>query len=53
MQKDNIFTQTWFEPRIFYPKKYVNYNKSNSQQNRVKGPKGQNREKMPKSNIKF
>ena len=29
MQKDNFFTQTWFEPTIFYPKKCVNYNKSN------------------------
>ena len=29
MEKDNFFTQTWFEPKIFYPKKCVNYNKSN------------------------
>ena len=29
MQKDNLFTQTWFEPNMFYPKKGVNYNKSN------------------------
>ena len=54
MQKDNFFTQTWFEPKIHYPKNCVNYNKSNLQQISVKGPKDPNSaKKMPKSNIKF
>ena len=49
-----FFAQTCFEPKIFYPKKGVNYDKSNSRQNRVKGPKHPNSvKKMPKSNIKF
>ena len=39
MQKDNLFTQTWFEPNMFYPKKGVNYDKSNPRQNSIKGPK--------------
>ena len=30
MQIDNFFTQTWFEAKTFYPKKCVNYGKSNS-----------------------
>ena len=29
MQKDKFVTQTWFQPKVFYPKKCVNYNKSN------------------------
>ena len=37
----------------FYPKKCVNYDKYNSQQNSVKGPNDPNSEKMPKSNIEF
>ena len=45
MQKYNFFTQTWFEPKIFYQKKCVNYNKSNSRQNSVKGPKDPNNAK--------
>ena len=39
MQKDNFFTQTRFEPKIFYPEKCVNYDKSNLWQNSVKGQK--------------
>ena len=39
MQKDNLFTRTRFKPKLFYPKKCVNYDKSNSRQNSVKGPK--------------
>ena len=42
MQKDIFFTQTWFEPKLFYPKKCVNYGKSNSKQNNVKGQKEPN-----------
>ena len=42
MQKTFFFTQTWFEPKIFYPKKLVNYGKSNSRQNSVKGKKEPN-----------
>ena len=42
MQKDNFFTQAWFQPKICYPKKCVNYDKSNSRQNSVKGPKDPN-----------
>ena len=42
MQKHNFFTQAWFEPKIFYPKKFVNYDESNSRQNSVKGPKDPN-----------
>ena len=55
MQKDNFFTQTWFQSKIFYPKKFVDYDKSDSQQNSVKGPKDPNSatKKKPKSNIKY
>ena len=28
-KKTIFFTQAWFEPKIFYPKKCVNYDKSN------------------------
>ena len=42
MQKDKFFTQTWFQPKIFYPKKCVNYNEWNLRQNSVKGPKDPN-----------
>ena len=42
MQKDNSVTEAWFEPKIFYTKKCVNYDKSNSQQNSVTGPKNPN-----------
>ena len=38
MQKDNFFTQRSFEPKLFYPKKCVNYDKSTLRQNIVKGP---------------
>ena len=52
--KKQFFTQTWFEPKIFYPKKCVKYDKSNSHQNSVKGPKDPNSaKKCQKSNIKF
>ena len=37
-----FFTQAWFEPKIFYLKKCVNYDKYNSRQNSVKGPKDPN-----------
>ena len=37
--KKTIFTQTWFEPKILYLKKCVNYNKSNPRQNSVIGSK--------------
>ena len=47
MQKDNYFTRARFEPKYFYPKKCVNYDKSTLQQNSVKGPK------EPNSNINF
>ena len=30
-----FFTQTWFDPKIVYPKKCVNYNKYNLRQNSV------------------
>ena len=55
MEKDNFFTQTWFEPKkIFYPKKCVNYYTSNMQQNSLKGPKDPNSaNKMHKNNIQF
>ena len=42
IQKDNFFTPTWFEPIISYPKKCVNYDKSNLRQNSAKGPKDPN-----------
>ena len=43
MKKAIFFlTQRGFEPKIFYLKKCVNYNKSNSRQNSVKGPKDPN-----------
>ena len=55
MQKDNFFTQTLFVPKNFYPKKCINYDKSSLRQNSIKGLKDPNseKEKMPKSNIKF
>ena len=54
MLKDNFFTQTWFEPKIFYPRKCINYDKSNLQQDSVKGQKDPNSDKKnSKSNIKF
>ena len=39
-QKKN--TQIWFEPKIFYPKKCVKYDKSNLRQKSLKGPKDPN-----------
>ena len=54
MQKDNFFTQTRFEQKIFYLKKCVNYDKSNLGQNSVKGLKDTNNtKKLPKSNNNF
>ena len=41
-KKTIFFTQTWFEPKIFYQKKCVNYDKSNLRQNSVKGQKDPN-----------
>ena len=51
-KKTIFFTQTWFEPKIFDPKKCVNYDKSNSKRkNSLKGPKDPNgAQKIPKSN---
>ena len=46
-KKTFFFTQTCFEPQIFYLKKCVNYNKSNSRENSVKGPKDPNGAKNP------
>ena len=43
-----FFTETWFEPKIFYPKKCVNDNKSNSPEDSVKGPKDPNSAKNAK-----
>ena len=37
-----FFTRARFEPKLFYLKKCVNYDKSNSRQNTVKGPKDKN-----------
>ena len=37
-----FFIQTWFEPKIFYLIKCINYDKSNSRVNSVKGPKDPN-----------
>ena len=52
--KIQFFRQTWFEQNLFYPKKWVNYNKSNLRHNTVKVQKNQNIFlKMPKSTIKF
>ena len=54
MQKDTIFTPTSLVPKLFYPKKCVNYDNSEFSKNSVKGPKDQNSEKkMLRSNIKF
>ena len=39
MEKDNFFTQIWFELKKIYQKMYVNYDKYNLGQNSVKGPK--------------
>ena len=41
-------------PKLFSPKKCLNYDKSEFSTNRVKGPKDQNSDKKrPRSNIKF
>ena len=53
MEKDNFFTRAGFELKYFYLKKYINHDKSNSQQNSVKGPKDPNCAKNAKSNIKL
>ena len=39
MQKDKNVTPTSFVPKLFYPKKCVNYDKSEFSTNSVKGPK--------------
>ena len=39
MEKTIFFKQICFEPKMFYPKKCVNYNKSNLQRCSVKCPK--------------
>ena len=49
LQKDNFFTQARLEPKYFYPKKCLSYDKSTSQQNSVKGPKEPN---SAKKNVK-
>ena len=41
-KKTIFFTQTWLDPKLFYQKKSKNYDKSNLQQNSVKGPKNPN-----------
>ena len=52
--KKIFFTPTWFDQKIFYPKKCVNYEKSNLQQNSVKGQKDQKSAKKCKKNyIRF
>ena len=45
MKKDTIFTPKSFEPKLFYPKKWVNYNQSEFSTNSVKGPKDENSDK--------
>ena len=45
MKKTIFFTQRGFEPKIFYLKKCVNYNKTNLQHNSIKGPKDPNNAK--------
>ena len=55
-KKTTFFSQLWFQPKIFHPKKFINYDKSNLRQNSVKlkGPKYPNSaNKMPKSNLQF
>ena len=39
MEEDNFLTHAWFEPKKFNLKKFVNYDKSSWQQNRVKAQK--------------
>ena len=55
MQKDNFFLHKHgLSQKKIYPKKCVNYDKSKSRQNSVKGPTDPNSaEKMPKTNINF
>ena len=45
MEKDTIFTPTSCVPKLFYPKKCVNYDKSEFSTNSLKGPKDQNSDK--------
>ena len=40
-KKTKKFTQTWFKPKIFYPKKCVKNDKSNLRQNSEKAQKTQ------------
>ena len=42
MEKDTIYTPTSFVPKLFYPKKWLNYDKSDFSTKCVKGPKDQN-----------
>ena len=51
VEKDYFFTQARLKQKLFYPKKCVNYDKSDLQQNSVKDPNSER--KIPKSNIKF
>ena len=53
MEKDFFFTQTLFEPKQFYLKKCVYYDKSLLQPNSIKGLKDLHSSKMLKSKIKF
>ena len=46
-QKDTIFMPTSFVPKLFYPRKCVNYDKSEFLTNSVKVPKDQNSDKKP------
>ena len=48
IEKDNFITQASFDPKKINPKQLVNYDKYNSQQNSVNGPKDPNSEKMAK-----
>ena len=48
MEKDTIFTPTSCVPKLFYPKKCVNYDKSEFSTNSLKGSKDQNSEKFQK-----
>ena len=54
MQKEFFLHQHGLTKKYFTRKKCVNYDKSNLQENSVKGQKDKNSaKKMPQSNIKF
>ena len=55
MEVNNFLTKTWFESKICYSKKCVNYDNSKLQQNSITDQKDQNivTKKMAKSKIKF